>query len=269
MQKRQTRHPDKPPISGRIRRFFPAGPLFTLIELLVVIAIIAILVSILLPVLAKAREQAKCASCMNNLKQLGSNVVMYADDFDGQLFPLREADGNKLWWDQLISPYFNKTNLNAGGPRNDAFGLTFMKCPSAENKGGFNGVTYGASFPTVFGYLNQVQYTVASMRLHHVRPSTGIFADRNETLDSRYYLSPIISNWKPVIDLDGDGINDTYAADAPYNHAIFRHQRRLNVLFAGGHVKTMGPKPFFTNENDMHGSKEVVLRGYGSKLVLP
>lgn len=55
---------------------------FTLIELLVVIAIIAILAAILFPVFAQARERARAASCISNLKQISLALKMYTQDYD-------------------------------------------------------------------------------------------------------------------------------------------------------------------------------------------
>src|SRR5688572_8152662 len=84
---------------------------FTLIELLVVIAIIAILAAILFPVFARARENARRASCQSNLKQIALGVKQYTQDYD-EKFPARYTDFAQVGptdqtggWAILIQPY--------------------------------------------------------------------------------------------------------------------------------------------------------------------
>src|SRR5438270_1578858 len=66
---------------------------FTLIELLVVIAIIAILAAILFPVFARVREKARTTTCVSNCRQIGTGLMMYAQDYDETMpVALAEAD---------------------------------------------------------------------------------------------------------------------------------------------------------------------------------
>jgi general secretion pathway protein G len=64
---------------------------FTLIELLTVIAIIAVLAAIIFPVFAAARGKARAASCLSNLRQVGTGMQMYATDYDGMLPYAKDA----------------------------------------------------------------------------------------------------------------------------------------------------------------------------------
>jgi prepilin-type N-terminal cleavage/methylation domain-containing protein len=80
---------------------------FTLIELLVVIAIIGILASMLLPTLSKAKEAGKRISCLNNLKQFGLSVTMYASDYE-DYFPPRS---DVVRWPSRLQPYFKSARI--------------------------------------------------------------------------------------------------------------------------------------------------------------
>jgi prepilin-type N-terminal cleavage/methylation domain-containing protein/prepilin-type processing-associated H-X9-DG protein len=94
---------------------------FTLIEILVVIAIIAILAAILFPVFARARENARRASCQSNLKQIALGILQYTQDND-EKFPFYdnwETPTGVGGWAYVVQPYFKSTQI--------------LQCPSEEN----------------------------------------------------------------------------------------------------------------------------------------
>ena len=106
---------------------------FTLIELLVVIAIIAILAAILFPVFARAREKARSASCLSNLKQLGLAALQYATDYDSKFAGGMDVNGNGVYeypadacciervhFVELIQPYLkNRQTIYCPSENND------------------------------------------------------------------------------------------------------------------------------------------------------
>src|SRR5215210_3296996 len=95
---------------------------FTLIELRVVIAIIAILASILFPVFARARENARRASCQSNLKQQSLGMIQYMQDYDERLVYTVYGEAS---WRIRIFPYVKSTQVyfcpSAAKPSANAF----------------------------------------------------------------------------------------------------------------------------------------------------
>jgi prepilin-type N-terminal cleavage/methylation domain-containing protein/prepilin-type processing-associated H-X9-DG protein len=85
---------------------------FTLIELLVVIAIIALLAAILFPAFARARENARRASCQSNLKQIGLGFEQYKNDYDN-IYPLGyiRVGVENYYWPTFIQPYIKSEQV--------------------------------------------------------------------------------------------------------------------------------------------------------------
>src|SRR5437762_2986730 len=119
-----------------MRHLFRWRNAFTLIELLVVIAIIAILAAILFPVFAQAREKARAASCLSNVKQMSLGIMMYAQDND-EFMPYGYAytwPGQKYleYWQDLIRPYVKSeavyTCPSGGHGKN-----TYLRVPGEPN----------------------------------------------------------------------------------------------------------------------------------------
>lgn len=237
---------------------------FTLIELLVVIAIIAILASILFPVFARARENARRASCMSNLKQIGLGLMQYIQDYDGN-WPNRcfgygcyEAGYTHPYsagcykWMDAIFPYVKSEQIfdcpsDRLPYRNAANNATIQ--PYDHMYGKYRFGSYGANamyegWPGQRGFFHteetssggtaQSPTTDASLEA----PSTTVAVADAYAYDSYYpwmiHYSPTSSGNKiPPIS------RDSVTGNLHAINADQRHLDTLNVLWADGHVKSM------------------------------
>ena len=99
-----------PSRASRPARGFTPG--FTLIELLVVIAIIAILAAILFPVFQSVRENARRTACLSNMKQIGTAITLYSQDYDELIVPSQNGGGTDLVsWPSIIQPYIKNADV--------------------------------------------------------------------------------------------------------------------------------------------------------------
>lgn len=214
---------------------------FTLIELLVVIAIISILAAILFPVFARARENARRASCISNLKQMGLAVMMYTQDYDerypehlnARLTTQTPPDGypwdstGYWYWPQILYPYHKSTAI--------------YFCPSSPDMRYYN----GKPAPTTGSYgantmmLQQSGSFVKSVGIAEVALPSEIYM----LMDSSAYRtepSKVITPEGGQGYLPGSGdAGGTYglSASPPRDWQSGRHFGGVNVAFADGHVK--------------------------------
>jgi prepilin-type N-terminal cleavage/methylation domain-containing protein/prepilin-type processing-associated H-X9-DG protein len=232
------------PVKESIMRSARKSRGFTLIELLVVIAIIAILAAILFPVFAQAREKARAISCVSNLRQMGTALMLYVQDYEETL-PMGYASGmtsDRTWMHQLqpysktrevwVCPSANKVRFNASNPGLNGTGGYGCNVNLMRS----NGSTKIAAIPEPANTL------IVCDTIQLGAQAAGNYDTETWNQEALFNPGRAYTDWQVTLPTDLKGTTTQY--DRPYGSSgdqfrrpCPRHQSGVNVAYGDGHAK--------------------------------
>jgi len=223
---------------------------FTLVELLVVIAIIALLAAILFPVFESARDRARSASCLSNMKQIGTGILMYEQDNDERLF-WRAVSSTSVGRTRIANPTFMSKTVDTAQyyPEQWYNMLTpytkstqVLACPSDPTPT----LSPDPTGATIIPRSYVVSSAVESLSLPQVPDPTLTIVVTEKT-------SAAGDTW--LDQMDGDAL-PSQANPAVINNVASWHQGGMNNAFFDGHAKWENPGSFWASA-DLTGCRVI------------
>jgi prepilin-type processing-associated H-X9-DG protein len=252
---------------------------FTLVELLVGIGIIAILMGLLLPVLAKSRQQGATAVCANNLRQMGVAWQMYASAnkgiscparlprYDGaeSIYDVGEGPEYRPRWYELLGAQLKRYATRTPNKVEDdnwTIADPFFLCPTNLDWNNSRNYTYGYNYQFLGNARYKpdgkwINYPVMSSRIRAAQTvmatdAMGTAAGKGREKRTAYYNDGTkdLFAWgnkgwaldPPRLTKSADYADPQHRSPENRSGPDPRHQKRLNAVFCDGHVETVAPQ---------------------------
>jgi len=234
------------------------------------------LAAILFPVFARAREQARKASCQSNLKQIGLSIAMYVQDYD-ETYPMAymqysapnrdwygNDDNNAAYWFTIMQPYVKNKQLyicptageiqtTSGRQYSGGYGWNICGTKyTGASDGSGNGFGYQPAQPETptEGFLKLAQVQEAANTVIIADPPSNGYSSNGRY----FYPSGGHYNYIPV--LHGGKVGP-FTGHGSAGTTLSSHEGGGNYLFADGHVKYLSASAAWSNNSIFNVDKTI------------
>ncbi len=204
---------------------------FTLVELLVVIGIIGILAGMLLPTLAAARKKAQTTTCINNMKQVGTALMMYTGDNKNATTEM--VDSDNIYYPAKLNKYVGANIWSCSAVEDDKY---FLYKEDGTAAGTSDTPFFKVNYVMNATHNSETVYFSTGVKITSFKSSTAIFACENNKNNNPNFAATYNTDKNKTFDL----FTLTLAGGSATEPDAVHDTNKTNFLYSDNHVSTLG-----------------------------